>query len=240
MKYLSTITSWFQRTKGHHSQNESMLKGRFNDLPDEVIVIILSDPVLDLETLYNMMKISQRIFHLVHHVFVKYRLPALDVVVCIDQEGRNRSTTQFGIQDFNLDKHCITFTPCTPTSRRYYADKQAPAMRFTMITDGYYTPTDTNLTSKRDNAVINRNHAECTEERMMYCKVKMESQSQRLRKINKQGHHYINRTSSLQRSTRWEFGYQISHVVHKEYYLLPLYLEIHLDFLIQLFKMRGE
>ncbi|CEP12184.1 hypothetical protein [Parasitella parasitica] len=98
-------------------------------LPDEIIILILSECVIDLKTLTSLMSVSSRLRCLSIHVLAHYRLPATSLLITIDQEGKSKVTTQFEFSHFCPESFNTLYTSNHPTARRYYIEKAYPVVR---------------------------------------------------------------------------------------------------------------
>lgn len=110
----------------------------FNSIPDEILVHILAQPMIDLLTLGSVMNISERFFQLAMRVLSHYRLPAIEMALSIDQEGKSRVTNRFEYSHFcNMTLNAVFVNP-QPTPKRYYTNKAYPSVRLISMED-YYT-----------------------------------------------------------------------------------------------------
>lgn len=222
------------------------LKGAFNNLPNEVIILILSQPILSIRTLYDMMKISKRIFDLCLHVLVHYRFPLYIIEASIDQEGHNRSVTSFSFLGVEAETMCIQFETKYPYPRRYYTNKEVPMIRRMMIRD---------LRHSRDAELSNLKLLEKEEGRtriplpstiIANSKIMIETKNRRIHKVQKEGVHNVQVfrlfPSPLLPVNRlaWKLEYHIEREAKKEYNLTPLYLDIQFNYFIQLIQDKKE
>ncbi|CAO3703259.1 unnamed protein product [Rhizopus stolonifer] len=128
-------------------QCESVSKTRkkritsFNSLPDEIIILIISELISDPDTIHNIMMISKRMSDLSLHVLANHMLPVYSIETVIDQEGRNRTFTQFKFEGVNTETHSVSFIAISPSIRRYYTNKEAPTIRQAMLKDHNSTST---------------------------------------------------------------------------------------------------
>ncbi|KAI8365437.1 hypothetical protein EDC96DRAFT_429471, partial [Choanephora cucurbitarum] len=107
-------------------------------LPDEILIEILSQPILSLNTLQVIQSVSNRMHSLCNYVLRHKRLPAIYLDVSMDQEGKSRVTSVFQLHQLSSDNANLHFKPLRPhVSKRYYTDKAAPVIRLVRMTDTY-------------------------------------------------------------------------------------------------------
>lgn len=106
-------------------------------LPDEIIIRIISQPVLELSTLGKLMHVSKRIRLLALYVLKQYRLPLLQISLTIDQEGKNRIIGTFGVDNIDPTNLSVTFNNTGKRPRRYYSNRASPIVRNMIMTDNY-------------------------------------------------------------------------------------------------------
>lgn len=195
---------------------------QFDRLPDEMIIQILVQPILDLDTIGQVIGVSSRMYQLGVYVLNQYRLPSIQLSLMIDQEGKNKMTSQFKVEHLDPIHLSVYFTCTDKRPRRYYSSKASPFIRTMSIIDHYNASTidsfldDVSIKSKdfsvRDtNKIINR-------------KIQ----------IKQEGLHI------LQPKRRWKYSYEISQKTHYEYHLLPIGLAIPLYQFISLDKKQEK
>lgn len=194
---------------------------QFDRLPDEMIIQILLQPILDLETLGKVIGVSSRMYHLGVHVLNQYRLPSIQLSLMIDQEGRNKMTSQFRVERLDPVRLSVYFTCINKKSRRYYSSKASPFIRTMAITDHYNASsliddlfTDDASVKSKDISIVGDTN------KIINRKIQ----------IKQEGLHI------LEPKRRWKYSYQISQKNHYEYHLLPIGLVIPLYQLISLDK----
>lgn len=190
----------------------------FDRLPDEMLIQILVQPILDLETIGQVIGVSLRMYQLGVYVLNQYRLPSLQLSLMIDQEGRNKMTSQFKVARLDPNSLSVYFACLDTKPRRYYTSKASPFIRTMSITDHYNASSclhfmDTvSIKSKEDfpvgdtNKIINR----------------------KIQQIKQEGLHIF------EPKRRWKYSYQISQKTLHEYHLLQVGLTIPLYRLISL------
>ncbi|KAL0084787.1 hypothetical protein J3Q64DRAFT_1744068 [Phycomyces blakesleeanus] len=107
-------------------------------LPDELIINVLLQTSIDLETLYSVAGVSQRLYLLAMCVLRLYKLPHVQLQSVIDQEGHGKSTTFFKFKSLDEDSQMATFVMAKIAPKRYYRDKsrEPPVLRRVSMTDG--------------------------------------------------------------------------------------------------------
>ncbi|KAI7893558.1 uncharacterized protein EV154DRAFT_393748, partial [Mucor mucedo] len=109
----------------------------FERLPDEIVIQILSQSIIDLETLGRVVGVSSRMYQLGVHVLNHYRLPSIQISLMIDQEGRNKMVSQFEVTRLDPINLSVYLTCTDKRPRRYYASKASPVIRTLSMTDHY-------------------------------------------------------------------------------------------------------
>ncbi|KAI9279807.1 hypothetical protein BY458DRAFT_501744 [Sporodiniella umbellata] len=225
---------------------------RFDTLPDEIVLLILTELASDYQALYSMMKLSRRMSSLCFHVLSYHKFPYYTIEAVIDQEGHSRTFTQFDFGGVDVDTGSIYFLARAPVMRRYYTNKEAPTFRQIMLKNSNKTLPLNNKYTK--NATEDQNPLEKLSikdlsqknETKDYpsaatantFKVMIESQNQKIHKVKKNGLHNVQLSRSHHAQSRfmWRFGYEISNKVKKEYHFIPVHLDIHFSYLIKLIQ----
>ncbi|KAI8080153.1 uncharacterized protein B0P05DRAFT_571296 [Gilbertella persicaria] len=224
----------------------------FDRLPDELMILILSQPVIALETLRNMQSISKRINQLVLHVLNYYRLPAIQIGISIDQEGKNRITTQFVFSQFCPITRTIRFILTQPQkARRYYTNKAIPVIRFLNTKDTYNMQQDIRYRRLSSASSSSPYQGETGEKQDDVAKktlpprhsspsllIKKDENGNKLRnyrlQFQKNGIHTLKKSAGfLNAPPYFKLTYQISDKQHAEYYLAPIELYITFDHLVK-------
>lgn len=112
-------------------------RSAFDRLPDEILIHILSQSIIDLYTLTQVLDVSQRMCQLSLFVLTQYRLPALKMAISLDQEGRNRITSKFCFDQLDCANLSIAMKCIAKTPRRYYSNKASPIIRSITAKDNY-------------------------------------------------------------------------------------------------------
>ncbi|KAK4513746.1 POLIIIAc domain-containing protein [Mucor velutinosus] len=97
--------------------------------PDEIIIQILLQPTMDLRTLIILMTVSSKLRRLAIHALTVYRLPRLQLLLTVEQEGKSRITTSYKFSLFHTTSLTVLLTAHHPKPRRYYTSKACPAVR---------------------------------------------------------------------------------------------------------------
>ncbi len=126
------------------------MKLELSTLPDEIIICILSQSIIDLNTLGQLVNVSRRVRHLALHIFNQYRLPYLQLSITIDQEGKNRIISKFQIDNIDPTNLSITFNNTTDRPRRYYSNRALPMIRSILMTDKYDLTDNNNSIASSD------------------------------------------------------------------------------------------
>ncbi|CAO3668624.1 unnamed protein product [Rhizopus stolonifer] len=237
-----------------------------NNLPDEVIILILSELTSDLDTIQNVMTISKRMADLSLHVLANCMLPIYSIEVIIDQEGINRTFTQFKFGGVDTETHSVCFVARLPSIKRYTTNKEAPTIRQAMLE--YHSSAlplngdhKKNVTGEQGEALSDKmNEKESTQlDRIKnfhpamcttVSKVLLETRNQKIHKVKQEGIYslqssrlfssplYNKNYTNTQNRSMWKLGYQIDHKTKKEYDLTPLYLNIHASYFIELIQCK--
>ncbi|KAI8878535.1 hypothetical protein K501DRAFT_195622 [Backusella circina FSU 941] len=189
---------------------------QFDLLPDEILLNILLQPVLDLKSLATITAVSKRFYHLGLHVIICNYLKTIQLSTLIDQEGHGQFTTSYTFDAFDEKMMSATFKSIYPKSKRYYSSKESPTLRYASI--DYQLDSDTKLTGL---------------ETLKY---------NNITRIFPFSNHPIHKNMSVaERRFSWEFSYQITKLKNNngsdtknEYYLTPLQLTLHINHLIKL------
>lgn len=209
----SQISLLFPKTP----KTQARCNSQFDRLPDEMIIQILSQAILDLETLGRVIEVSSRMYQLGVHVLNHYRLPSIQISLMIDQEGRNKMTSQF--KATRLDPNLSVFFSCLEKRpRRYYASKASPVIRTLSMMDHYtnhhasiYSCLDAESIQSKDNIVGDTS-------KIMNRKLQ----------IKQEGVYWF------EPKKQWFYSYEISQKSSHDYHLLQLSLSIPLYRLITL------
>ncbi|KAI9031711.1 hypothetical protein CLU79DRAFT_729735 [Phycomyces nitens] len=120
-----------------------------DQLPDELIIHVLLQPSIDLETLYSVARVSQRLYMLAMCVLRLYKLPHVQLQSVVDQEGHGKSTTFFEFKSLDHDTLMATFVVQKVAPKRYYRDKsrEPPVLRHISMTDSNDNMTKSNMRS---------------------------------------------------------------------------------------------
>jgi hypothetical protein len=135
---FSALSSSFTMKQQQKQEEQQMDPSALDILPDEILIHIISQSLLDLNDLGHVLEVSQRMCQLGLHVFIQYRLPSLKFAVSIDQEGRNRITSKFQFNQLDEVSLSISLICLGKTPRRYYSNKASPIIRSILITDTYH------------------------------------------------------------------------------------------------------
>lgn len=232
----------------------------FNNLPDEVIILILSQLVSNLDTILNIMKVSKRMSRLCLGILSQSTFPSYSIETIIDQEGRNRSFTQFEFQSVHLDTLCLSFVARSPSIRRYYTNKENPAFRQIALRNSTRSSSNGDNTrnattgewafEKEKEDKKEENHQlidDVTSEIPMnktYVQAILETRNQKICKVKKEGRQSVQLFRSFSPSSQknnqdkllWKLEYQIDRKVNKEYCFTPLYLDVQFKYFIQLIQ----
>ncbi|KAI9260791.1 hypothetical protein BY458DRAFT_516299 [Sporodiniella umbellata] len=218
------------------------LIGPFNNLSNEIIILILSQPVLTVHTLCNVMKISKRMFDLCLQVLVRYKLPLYTIEAYIDQEGHSRSMTDFSFQGIEPETMCILFEAKCPYTRRYYTNKEVPMIRRMMVRDLCCSQDSERIVLKKREREKGRTRIPLPSRIIVNTKIVIETKSRKIHKVQKEGIHNV-QVSRLFSSPllpinrlAWKFGYQIDQKTRKEYNLTPLSFDIQFNYFMQLIQ----
>ncbi|KAK4510894.1 uncharacterized protein ATC70_004198 [Mucor velutinosus] len=98
-------------------------------LPEEIITLILSQSSIDIKALRTCMSVSSKLRRISLYILEYYRLPATQLSLTIDQEGKSKMTTRFGFSHFCPVSLTTLYTSYQPMARRYYTDKAYPVVR---------------------------------------------------------------------------------------------------------------
>jgi hypothetical protein len=117
------------------TSTQSHLKtfNHFNTIPDEILLNILSQPVLDLKSLASITAVSKRFHSLGLHVIIFNYLRTMQLSTLIDQEGHGQFTTTYDYDAFDEKMMGVTFKSILPISKRYYSSNEAPTLRCASI-----------------------------------------------------------------------------------------------------------
>jgi hypothetical protein len=235
----------------------------FDRIPDEILVHILAQPIIDLPTLGIVMNLSERFRQLVMRVLCYYRLPAIEMALSIDQEGKSRITNRFEFSHFcNMTCNAV-FVNAQPIPKRYYTNKACPVVRLIAKEDYYMrasqlqsemppAPTSSSFmpvqqeddckekalrtSQKRSHSydsIIQKPAAMSTDSNSKVQNYKLQAQ--------KEGLHILQVTPLQSRifqlpnmgASSWRMAYQVSNKERHEYYLTPTNFCIRLEQLFQ-------
>jgi hypothetical protein len=222
----------------------------FDRIPDEILVHILAQPILNLSTLSAVMHVSQRLYQLVMRVLVHYRLPAIEMALSIDQEGKSKVTNRFEFSHFcNMTLHAV-FVNVQPIPKRYYTNKAYPVVRLMSMEDYYMHPVS-QLHSEIKSSSSSFTIVQPVDEKTLGIKRTWSSdsiqqpvamatdsntkvQNYKLQ-AQKEGLHILQVTPLLfqPNMSSWKMTYQISNKEKHEYYLTPINICIKLEELIR-------
>ncbi|KAI8979354.1 hypothetical protein BDF20DRAFT_869095 [Mycotypha africana] len=140
----------------------------FDRLPDELIIQILCQPVIDFPTLRRMRCLSERMYRLCDHALQHALLPSTVLSVTIEQEGKSRISPLFNFMQFcQVTGHAL-FMSCQTLPRRYYADRANPVVRSLTIHNNYRHQHSVRRLATKDkkesdrNAMTKKNTADTT------------------------------------------------------------------------------
>ncbi|KAI8386978.1 hypothetical protein BD560DRAFT_420173 [Blakeslea trispora] len=195
-------------------------------LPDEILVLILSQSILPISTLQAMQSISDRLHVLCNYVLTYKRFPAIHLDVSIDQEGKSRVTTVFRFKQFCSDKANIQFVSSQPHKpRRYYTGKAAPVIRMVRMTDTYMQAQST---------LVDHLDEKTQTEDMSLKKKNYGSKSMKLRTL-RDGIYKIEKSKHLlfNKSICFNLTYKISCRQQSEYHASLLGISLSSDYLLK-------
>lgn len=106
-------------------------------LPDELLLDILLQPVIDLKTLCAMTRTTPRLRFLVMGILRTYKLPHISLATATEQEGRCKVTVQYVFDSLDERTLCVRFLPLKSTPKRYRHDTTAavPILRHILLSD---------------------------------------------------------------------------------------------------------
>ncbi|KAI9349345.1 hypothetical protein BD770DRAFT_394895 [Pilaira anomala] len=249
-KPLISFNHLFVKNQYAIISNEQPNHSSFDQLPNEIIIHILSQPVIDLSTLGNILELSPRMKHLALHVLNQYRLPSLQVSLQIDQEGKNRVTSRFQLDRFDSATLNVSMSCTNKRSRRYYNSRASPLIRTITIKDTYCLQQLSDPTAIVDDDCASFNSKEdAAVVATQMTKEPVEGDTTNGGKVNrkistkKEGLHIlhvIHNASKSKTSAFWRFAYQITQKQGDEYHLSPTHLIIPLNQLILLNKKHDK
>lgn len=224
------------------------------NLPDEIIIHIISQPVLELNTLGRLVHVSKRIRHLALHVFSQYRLPSLQISLTIDQEGKNRIVSTFQVDNVDPTNLSVTFNNTGKRPRRYYSNRALPIIRNMIMTDNYSSNkisdamNDSSLYdfSSDDSSSYNSKEYAVQKESLL-----PRSTTNDIGDTRNNGGHIINRKIQKKKEglhilhvsrnpASWKLCYEITQRQGHEYYVLPSAIKIQLGQLLLLEEVEKQ
>ncbi|KAF1798263.1 hypothetical protein FB192DRAFT_1263129, partial [Mucor lusitanicus] len=104
-------------------------------VPDEIVTLILSQPSIGIKALRTCMSVSSKLRRISLYILEYHRLPATQLSLTIDQEGKSKMTTRFEFSHFCPVSLTTLYTSYQPMARRYYTDKAYPVVRSMSIED---------------------------------------------------------------------------------------------------------
>ncbi|ORY91946.1 hypothetical protein BCR43DRAFT_497534 [Syncephalastrum racemosum] len=106
-------------------------------LPDELLLHILLQPVIDLKTLCAMTRTTPRLRFLVMGILRTYKLPHISFATATEQEGRCKATVQYVFDSLDERTLCARFVPLKSAPKRYRHDTTAavPILRHMLLSD---------------------------------------------------------------------------------------------------------
>lgn len=252
-KPLISFNQLFVKNQYATISNEQPNHSSFDQLPNEIIIHILSQPVIDLPTLGNILELSPRMKNLALHVLNQYRLPSLQIALQIDQEGKNRVTSRFQLDRFDSETLNVSMSCTNKRSRRYYSNRASPLIRTISIKDTYCLQQSSDTA-----AIVDDDCASFKSKEDIAASAVVATQMTKKpvggdtthggkvnRKIStkKEGLHIlhvIHNASKTKSSAFWRFAYQITQKQGDEYHLSPTHLIIPLNQLILLNKKHDK
>lgn len=222
-------------------------------LPDEIIIRIISQPVLELNTLGKLMHVSRRIRLLALYVFGQYRLPSVQISLTIDQEGKNRIVSTFGVDNIDPTNLSITFNNTGKRPRRYYSNRASPIIRNMIMTDNYSSNKNSSNVkssslydfSSDDSSSYNSNEKEYAAQKESLLTPPCSDTTHDMGNTRSSGGHIVNQKiqkkkeglyilNVSQNPASWKLCYEITQRQGHEYYVLPSTIKIQLGQLLLL------
>ena len=210
-------------------------------IPDEIIIAILSQSILNLNAFGQLIRVSKRIQNLALYVLQQYRLPAIRIKLSIDQEGKNRIISQFHIGKINESNLCITFGSKGKRPRRYYSNRALPMIRSISMTDMYQQGNHVTMATadtfssfqdfSDDNSSCFSGGKEDTAQRSFESSTGTENMINQKISKKKKGQHML---PVSRKSGCWKFCYDITEKEGHAYHLLPSTVCIQLNQLLVL------
>lgn len=214
--------------------------------PDEIIILILTQHVIDLRSLKVLMSVSSRMRRLCIHVLKCNRLPAMQISLTVDQEGKSKVTSRFEFSHFCPLSLNTLFTSNKPTARRYYTDKAYPVIRSMAIEDAcHIRPSSESIVSSSvtlvgsDSSSVAKQPSYTTEP-FGSIPVYHLGNAKKL-SAQKEGFHILQVSPrSTNHESSWKLAYRITDKQKPEYSLTPINITIGFEHLLKLDALNAD
>ncbi|KAG2205913.1 hypothetical protein INT46_002533 [Mucor plumbeus] len=208
--------------------------------PDEIIILILTQQILDLRSLKVLMSVSSRMRQLCNHVLKYNRLPAMQLSLTVDQEGKSKVTSKFEFSHFCPLSLNTLFTSNQPTARRYYTDKAYPVIRSMAIEDTCHVQSSSESVASSSATLVGSDSSSVAKQ-PSYTTTPFNSipvyhlgNAKKL-SAQKEGFHILQVSPrSTNHESSWKLAYRITDKHKPEYFLTPINITIGFEHLLKL------
>ncbi|KAL9552686.1 hypothetical protein MBANPS3_003644 [Mucor bainieri] len=214
---LFTMTIEYQAVPTNSSPLEAV--------PDEIIALILLQPSIDIRSIRTCMAVSSKLRQISLYILEYHRLPATQLSLTIDQEGKSKMTTRFEFSHFCPMSLATLYTSYQPLARRYYTDKAYPVVRSMAIEDTSYETqsSSASIASSTSGTLVgsssSSSSASSVAKQPSYTNTPSDSASV---------YYHANQGSS------WKLAYRITDKRKPEYYLTPISISVGFKHLMKL------
>lgn len=239
------MTTKYQQAVSHSTTTTTTTT--LDTFPNEIIILILTKcAIIDLKTLKILMSVSSRMRRISIHVLTCIRLPAIQLSLVIDQEGKSRATSKFEFTHFCPLFQNVLFTSQQPITRRYYTHKAYPVVRSMAIGDNRPDIKFSSISSSLSSSVtLASSHSSSTIDRQSTNTATSTASynstdvyylgSPKKLSAQKEGFHILQVPScSSNRGPSWKLAYRITDKYRSEYLLTPITITIGYKYLLKL------
>lgn len=216
-----------------------------NTFPDEIIALILSQSSMDIKSLRTCLSVSSKLRRISLYILEYHRLPATQLFLTIDQEGKSKMTTRFEFSHFCPVSLNTLYTSNQPIARRYYTDKAYPVVRSMAIEDASFDiqSSSASIASSTSGTLV----GSCSSSSLSVAKqpgytstpsdlasVYYHGNAKKL-SAQKEGFHILQVSPHLtNHGPSWKLAYRITDKRKPEYYMTPINISIGFKHLVKL------
>ncbi|CAO3630744.1 unnamed protein product [Mucor fragilis] len=222
-------------------------------VPDEIITLILSQSSIGINSLRTCMLVSSKLRRISLYILEYHRLPATQLFLTIDQEGKSKITTRFEFSHFCPVSLTTLYTSYQPIARRYYTDKAYPVVRSMAIGDVNcdIQSSSASIASSTSDTLV----GSCSSSSSSLSVAKQPSYTStptdlasvyyhgNAKKLSaqKEGFHILQVSPHLaNQGSSWKLAYRITDKRKPEYYLTPINISVGFKHLMKLDSLNQD